>query len=66
MRFVLQLKTKKRNLIRIFSLQYLQNSTVYQNETRNFLNRVKYNKYENKNNVSKFIISYIRTFYFVC
>lgn len=46
--FVLQLKTKKRNLIRFFSLQYFQNRTVHENETRKCLKRVKYNNYENK------------------
>lgn len=65
-RFILQLKTKKRNLIRFFKLKYFQNRTVYENETRKCLKKVKYNKYEKKNYVSKFIISYIITFYFVC
>lgn len=66
MRFVFQLNTKNKNVIRVSRLQCFQNRTVYENETRKCLKRVKYNKYENKNNVSKFIISYIRSFYFVC
>lgn len=45
MRFFLQLKTKKRNLIRFFRLQYFQNRTVFENETRKCLKRVKYKNY---------------------